>query len=132
MAKKPETTLSASLQPGSRSTGEAEEHLPRPSTSKERRELQPLSEESEPPALPPIASEPGSLGAESPSSHSQQQRGLPEDLGVDKPVQVRLKQFPKKKQHNNDCKWSFSANCNVVIDHMLLDMLDQRRLICGV
>ena len=41
-----------------------------------------------PPA--PTASGPGSPGAESPSSHSQQQRGLPEDLGVDKPVQVRL------------------------------------------
>ncbi|CAK6975448.1 Hypothetical predicted protein [Scomber scombrus] len=34
--KKPEITPSASLQPGSRSTGEAEEHLPRPNTRQER------------------------------------------------------------------------------------------------
>ncbi|CAK6975311.1 Zinc finger MYM-type protein 1 [Scomber scombrus] len=78
--------------------------------TEEQWELQPRSEESEPPALPPTASELGSPGAESPSLHSQQQCGLPEDLGVDKPVQVRLKQFPKKQQHNNDCTRSFSAN----------------------
>ncbi|KAL7400042.1 hypothetical protein ABVT39_005680 [Epinephelus coioides] len=101
--------IPAACSSSSRRTREAEEHLPRPSTS-EQRELQPSSEESELPAPPPIASEPGSPGAESPSSHSQQQCGLPEDLGVDKPVQVRLKQFPKKQQHNNDCKRSFSAN----------------------
>ncbi|CAK6969372.1 Zinc finger MYM-type protein 1 [Scomber scombrus] len=68
--KKPETTPSASLRPGSRSTGQAEEHLPRPSTSKRQLELR---------------------------------------LGVDKPVQVCLKQFPKKQQHNNDCKRLCSA-----------------------
>ena len=47
------------------------------------------AQDSELPAGPPAptASEPGS-----PPSHSQQQHGLLEDLGVDKPVQVCLKQ----------------------------------------
>lgn len=43
--------------------------------------------------------------------HLQQQP--PADLGDDdivEPAQVRLKQFPKKQQHTNDCKRSFSAN----------------------
>ena len=111
--KKTKTTPSASLQPGSssRRTGEVEEHLPRPNSEKEQC-IQQHREESELSAGPlaTTASEPGSPGAESPPSHSQQQCGLPEGLGVDKPVQVRLKQFPKKQQHNNDCKPSFLAN----------------------
>ena len=69
--KKPETTPSAaSPLPGSscRSTGEAEEHLPWPSSEKEL-QVQPRSEESERPgrpgsALAPTARQPGSPGLE--------------------------------------------------------------------
>ena len=111
--KKPETTLSAaSPPPGTRETAE---HLPRPSCWEKEPWVQPCSEESERPGRlgpgsgpAPTAPEPGSPGAESPPSHlpvtSSQQYELPEDLGVDKPAQVHLKQFPKKQQHNNDCK----------------------------
>uniref|UniRef100_A0AAV2M4J2 Uncharacterized protein n=1 Tax=Knipowitschia caucasica TaxID=637954 RepID=A0AAV2M4J2_KNICA len=110
--KKPNTTSATSPQPGSsyRRTGEAEEHLSRP-----RQQVPRQMEESELPAIPPVptASDPGSpvFGAAGPPSHSQQQFRLPEDLRVEKPVQVCLQQFPKKQQHNNDCKRSFSANC---------------------
>jgi len=115
--KKPETTPSAASTPpgsSSRRTGEAEEHLPWPSSEKEP-QVQLRSEESERPGRPgsglaPTAREPGSPGAVSLLSHSQQQYDLPEDLGVDKPAQVHLRQFPKKQQHNNDCKRSFLAN----------------------
>uniref|UniRef100_A0AAV2M5P7 Uncharacterized protein n=1 Tax=Knipowitschia caucasica TaxID=637954 RepID=A0AAV2M5P7_KNICA len=86
--KKPNTTPAVSPQPGSsyRRTGEAEEHLPRPWQQVPRQ-----MEESDSPAGPPvpIASDPGSavFGAARPPSHSQQQLCLPEDLGVEKPVQ---------------------------------------------
>uniref|UniRef100_A0AAV2LUC8 Uncharacterized protein n=1 Tax=Knipowitschia caucasica TaxID=637954 RepID=A0AAV2LUC8_KNICA len=101
--KKPNTTPAVSPQPGSsyRRTGEAEEHLPRPWQQVPRQ-----MEESDSPAIPPVptASDPGSavFGAARPPLHSQQQLCLPEDLGVEKPVQVCLHQFPKKQQHNND------------------------------
>ncbi len=115
--KKPQTIPSASLQPGSSSgeAGEAGEHLPRPRSTEKEQRVQPSMEESEPPASPPAStaseSEPGLPGVESPPSHSQKRYGLPSvDLGVDKPVQIRLKEFPRKQHHNNDCKRSFSAN----------------------
>uniref|UniRef100_A0AAV2K4N6 Uncharacterized protein n=1 Tax=Knipowitschia caucasica TaxID=637954 RepID=A0AAV2K4N6_KNICA len=86
--KKPNTTPAVSPQPGSsyRRTGEAEEYLPRPWQQVPRQ-----MEESDSPAIPPVptASDPGSavFGAARPPSHSQQQLCLPEDLGVEKPVQ---------------------------------------------
>lgn len=53
--------------------------------------------------LKPLTNTQPAKSKDSPSS-------VPEDLGKDKPVQVRLKQFPKKQQHKNDCKRSFSPN----------------------
>ncbi|KAL0146682.1 hypothetical protein M9458_058022 [Cirrhinus mrigala] len=55
--------------------------------------------------LTPLTNTQPAKSKDSPSPSS-----VPEDLGKDKPVQVRLKQFPKKQQHKNDCKRSFSLN----------------------
>ncbi|CAK6975592.1 Hypothetical predicted protein [Scomber scombrus] len=90
--KKPETTLSAFLQPGSRSTGEVEEHLPRPSTSKEQREVN---------RPPPTASELGSPGAESPSSHSQQQCGSEHQLLCAKSRKDEWKEMLLRRFHSS-------------------------------